>query len=221
MECAYIPVKEMLSNSPGFISLYESRTIHFPEIYRDILLRASDRPLRAPMDRKRKALDGIIKKAFKGIVTFDESGEFFHKSREGKIEFSLLAEGHRKLGLISVLVQNGTLSSGSILFWDEPEANLNPNMIGPVVEILLKLQRVGVQVFLATHSYVVLKEFDLRMKEGKDRLTFFSLFRNEQTGDVEARSTHDYLQIDPNVIGDTFMDLYDRDVKRALRGKGK
>ena len=220
MECAYIPVKEMLSNSLGFLSLYEKRSIHFPEVYRDILLSAMVPPLRGPMDATRKSLHGIIRKAFKGAVTMDQSGEFYHRSAEGKIEFSLLAEGHRKLGLLSLLIQNGTLSRGSILFWDEPEANLNPNMMGPVVELLLELQRLGGQVFLATHSYAVLKELDLRMKK-RDKVTFFSLFRNKETGDIEARATDDYLDVNPNVIGDAFMDLYDRDVEKALGRKGK
>jgi len=38
-----------------------------------------------------------------------------------------------------------------------------------VVEILLELQRMGVQVFIATHDYVTLKEFDLQTKK-KDRV---------------------------------------------------
>ena len=46
-----------------------------------------------------------------------------------------------------LLIQNGTLTEGSVLFWDEPETNLNPKLFGPVVEILLELQRQGVQIF--------------------------------------------------------------------------
>jgi len=33
VESVYIPVKEMLSNAPGFRSLYAQREIHFEEIY--------------------------------------------------------------------------------------------------------------------------------------------------------------------------------------------
>ena len=40
IESVYIPVKEMLSNAPGFQSLYSKREIHFEEVYRDILDRA-------------------------------------------------------------------------------------------------------------------------------------------------------------------------------------
>lgn len=39
--------------------------------------------------------------------------------------------------------------------WDEPEANLNPELYPLVAEILLELQENGVQIFLATHSYKI------------------------------------------------------------------
>ena len=46
--CTYIPAKEILSNAPGFQSLYIQREIHFEETYRDILHRAYLPPLRRP-----------------------------------------------------------------------------------------------------------------------------------------------------------------------------
>ena len=36
----FIPVKEMLSHSPGFLSLYREREIHFDETYPDIISKA-------------------------------------------------------------------------------------------------------------------------------------------------------------------------------------
>ena len=44
------------------------------------------------------------------------------------IEFTLLAEGLRKLGLLWLLIRNGSLKPGAVLFWDEPETNLNPKL---------------------------------------------------------------------------------------------
>jgi predicted ATP-dependent endonuclease of OLD family len=121
----------------------------------------------------------------------------------------------RKLALIWLLIQNGTLLAGSVLFWDEPEANLNPTLMGQVVEVILELQRLGVQVFLSTHNYVLLKEFDLRKKRD-DAIRYFSLFR-EKSDAVVGRSGQSYRDIDPNAIADTFSDLYKRDISRALK----
>lgn len=216
VETVYIPVKEMLSNAPGFRSLYTQREVHFEEIYADILDRAYRPALRGPMDSARKKLLVTLQKAIDGKVTVKEE-EFFLRNKQGNLEFSLLAEGIRKLGLLWLLIQNGTLLSGSVLFWDEPETNLNPKLFGVLMEILLELQRAGVQVFLATHDYVILKELDLRKKK-QDDIAFHSLYRDEESGEIMCHTARSYLGIHPNAIAETFADLYNREVKRSLAG---
>jgi hypothetical protein len=215
IESVYIPVKEMLSNAPGFRALYSQREIHFDETYADILDRAYLPGLRGPMDSRRKRLLAILQKAIDGKVTIKEE-EFFLRNKQGNLEFSLLAEGMRKLGLLWLLIQNGALLEGSVLFWDEPETNLNPVLYGVMMEILLELQRLDVQVFLATHNYVILKELDLQKKDG-DQIAFHSLYHQEN-GEIACRTGYKYLDIHPNAIADTFAGLYDREVKRSLGG---
>ena len=130
----------------------------------------------------------------------------------------MLAEGLRKLGLLWLLIQNGTLVEGSVLFWDEPETNLNPRLFGPVVEILFELQRQGVQVFIATHDYLILKQLDLQTTD-KDQVSYHALHRDE-TGELACSTTNSYLGIDPNAIADAFSDVYDLEIQRSL-GKRK
>ena len=215
VESVYLPVKEMLTNAPGFRSLYNARELHFEEVYADIIDRAYLPPRRGAAESNRKKLMKVLEKAMEGrVITKGE--EFFHSSREGNLEFSLLAEGMRKLALLWLLIQNGTLLQGSILFWDEPEANLNPRIMETAVEILLELQRMGVQIFIATHDYVTLKEFDLQTKK-KDQVIYHSLFRDPETQEIRLQSSGSYLQLDSNSIADTFGDLYDRDMARALQ----
>ncbi len=209
----FIPVKEMLAHAPGFRSLYAKREVSFEGVYADIVDRAYLPKLSGPIDKDRTRLLTALQKAIEGKVV--AKGEhFFLKNKQGDLEFTLLAEGMRKLALIWLLIQNGTLLSGTILFWDEPEANLNPSLMGEVVEVILELQRLGVQVFLSTHNYVLLKEFDLRKEKG-DSIRYVSLFRDE-SGAVLANSSDEYGGIDPNAIAGTFSDLYDRELKRSL-----
>ena len=103
-----------------------------------------------------------------------QNKEFFLQSNRGSLEFSLVAEGVRKLGLLWLLIQNGTLLEGSVLFWDEPETNLNPKLFELTISILLELQRMGVQIFIATHDYIILKELDLQKKKN-DEIAFHTL----------------------------------------------
>ena len=224
IESVYIPVKEMLSNAPGFRSLYSSREIAFEEIYADIVDRALLPLLRGPADRKRFRILKILQDSMDGKVTIDNE-EFFLRNKQGKLEFTLLAEGLRKLGLLWVLIQNGTLLgdpmySDSVLCWDEPEANLNPNLMKTIVEILLELHRMGVQIFLATHDYVLLKEFDLQVKE-TDQVEFHALYRDKETAEIAIQSTSSYLEIHPNAIDDAFGELVDREIKRSMGDLGK
>ena len=214
-ESVYIPVKEMLANAPGFLSLYSAREVHFEEVYEDILLRVYLPALREPIDEAHGRMLGSLENVIGGKVSVSGE-EFFLSNEQGDLEFTLLAEGWRKLGLLWLLIQNGTLQNGSVLFWDEPEANLNPKMFKVVMQVLLELQRAGVQVFFATHDYVMLKELDLQMTE-EDQVAFHSLYRDE-TGEIACHTTARYLDIHPNAIGEAFDDLYDRQIERSLGG---
>lgn len=211
---AYIPVKEMLAHAPGFRSLYATREIAFEDVYADLIDLAYLPLVKGPVPDSRMKLMKQIEKHLPGRVIV-EGETFFLRDAQGNLEFSLVAEGLRKIALLWLLVRNGTLTKGNILFWDEPESNLNPALQGLVVDILLRLHREGVQIFLATHNYVLLKEFDLRMKKG-DQVMFHTLDRDKDSGSINVQSTTDYLMISPNVIQETYLRLYDEEVKRAL-----
>lgn len=210
----YIPVKEMLAHAPGFLSLYATREIHFEEIYSDILNLAYRPAPRGPRDEQRNRLLPQLERELGGSV-FVQNEEFFLHNKQGNLEFSLLAEGIRKLALLWLLIQNGALTGGSVLFWDEPETNLNPKLFGVVMDILLELQRAGVQVFIATHDYVILEEIDLRRTD-EDSVAFHTL--HLEGGEISCSTAGDYLGIRPNAIAEAFDDLYDREIKRSLRG---
>jgi len=78
----------------------------------------------------------------------------------------------------------------------------------------------GVQVFIATHNYVLLKEFDLQMTR-KDKVKFHSLFRDKETNEIQIAETDNYLNIIPNVIDETYANLIDREIARSMGGLGK
>jgi len=212
----YIPVKEMLANAPGFRSMYAKREVHFEEVYADIIDNAYLPILRGRPDAARKALLDRLQQELAGWVSV-ENETFFLKNDDGELEFTLLAEGMRKLGLLWLLIQNGALLKGSVLAWDEPETNMNPALIGTLVDVLLELQRMGVQILLATHDYVLLKEFDLRAQKQKgDAIRFHSLYRDDESGEIWHSAADEYALVDPNAISQTFLGLYDRDVEREL-----
>ena len=216
IESVFVPTKDMLANAPGFRSLYALREIHFEEVYKDILDRAYLPSLRKPgnshlLDKLRHIIGGEV------VI---EGEEFFVATEHGLLEFTLLAEGLRKLGLLWLLIRNGSLQKGSVLFWDEPETNLNPKLLRTVIDVLFELQRGGVQIFLATHDYAVLEEIHLRQTE-EDDVAFHSLYRDEETREIACNTTHHYLGIHPNPIAEAWDSIYDRMIQRNLGNIGR
>jgi predicted ATPase len=131
----------------------------------------------------------------------------------------MTAEGFRKIGILHRLLSNGTLTPGSSgpLFWDEPESNMNPKLMKLLVQLLLELSRNGQQVILATHDYVLLKWFDLLTEKGKsDHVRYHILHRDDDSNEIILESRDDYSVISKSAISNTYAELYDEDVKRAL-----
>ena len=153
---------------------------------------------------------------------YQDSTEWkFVPGSKRRLSSGMTAEGFRKIGVLQRLLSNGSLNPGTAgpLLWDEPESNLNPKLMKDLVQVLLELARNGQQVILATHDYVLLKWFDLLMDKGKgDQVTFHRLFRNEDGDDIQCESHSDYSIVGRSAISNTFAELYDEDVKRALGG---
>lgn len=218
----FIPPKEMLSSFPGFSSLYLQREITIDETYFDLCQALEIPKLKEKPDILVDNLLNSIKLACGGEFLLIKQQRFYYKPDKGTmLEAELSAEGFRKLGILQRLLQNGRIRpfiSGP-LFWDEPEANLNPKLIKTVVDILIELSRGGQQIFLASHDYVLLKWFDLLMKND-DEVTFHALFQNKK-GEVEISSTNDYLKIQPNAIDDAYAEIIDKEIAQSMGDLGK
>ena len=139
---------------------------------------------------------------------------FFLNSAVGEIEFMLVAEGWRKLALLWLLIRNGSLDKGSTLYWDEPETNLNPSMFPVLVDVLLELQEMGVQMFIATHSYYLLKRFDLQRKDHS--VKFYSLYEKNKKEGVKCDPADTYLELSHNKIDEENEKIYDLTVENEL-----
>lgn len=147
---------------------------------------------------------------------------FVPKGRQS-LSSGMTAEGYRKIGVLHRLLCNGSINPGAtgVLLWDEPEANLNPKLMKKIVQVLLELSRNGQQIVLATHDYVLLKWLDLLIDKGKeDHVRFHALYRDPDTQKLAVESTDSYSLISKSAISDTFAELFDEDMARALGGAG-
>ncbi len=156
----FLPARELLTIYPGFVSLYETTELPFEETWRDTCLLLGAPLARGPRLVEIKKLLDPLEQVLGGTVELDE-GRFYLKLSSGKMEAHLVAEGFRKLAMIARLIATGSLIGTGSLFWDEPEANLNPKVIKSVARTILQLCLSGIQVFVASHSLFLIRELDI------------------------------------------------------------
>ncbi|MBK6417259.1 AAA family ATPase [Thermomonas sp.] len=175
---AYLPTRELLTIFPNFIPLYEGHYLEFEETWRDTCLLLGAPLQRGPKARNVQDLLGPIELAMDGAIELDKNGRFYLKNANGRLEMPLVAEGMRKLAMLARLIATGALMDKGFLFWDEPEANLNPRLIKQVARSIASLAASGIQVFLATHSLFLLRELEILLEDsaqGKIEARFFGL----------------------------------------------
>jgi AAA15 family ATPase/GTPase len=208
----FIPAKEMLSHSKGFLALNNKYDMPFDKTYVDIITNAELPEAKKIIPLCHELLQ-IISKIIDGEVIYENDTFYVVKTNGIKIEFSLEAEGLRKFGLLWKLIRNGLIDKDTILIWDEPEANINPELIPVIVDILLQLQRLGVQVFVATHSYNLSKYFEIK-KSSEDKILYHNLYKTNDG--VKAQSKEFFGDLKNNPIIEADSKLLDEVIEESL-----
>ena len=158
----FLPTRELLTIYPNFTSVYETTRLEFEETWYDTCVLLGAPLARGPREAGIRKLLEPIEDAMGGKVEFDQSGRFYlHMATGGKMEVHLVAEGLRKLAMLARLIATGSLVDKGYLFWDEPEANLNPKIIRVVAQTIVHLAASGIQIFVATHSLFLLRELHI------------------------------------------------------------
>lgn len=130
----------------------------------------------------------------------------------------LVAEGLRKLAMLARLISTGVLLEKGYLFWDEPETNLNPKLIKVLAASIMQLCQQGIQVFIATHSYFLLKELDLLSKQHSVAQRFLSLVSSGNGGAVTLQQAKHLLDLETVVALDEELAQYDRELRGQAHG---
>lgn len=200
----FIPAKEILSHSYNLNAASEMDNVRFDDTYLDIINAAKVDISAGRNSATKEALLKVIERMTRGTVVYNANrDEFYLKSGSSKQEFNLVAEGIRKMALLWQLVKNGTLEKGSILFWDEPEANINPTYISIIVEMLLELQRRGVQVFVSTHDYMLASYFEVKKNE-EDNIVFHSFSHTGISREIAYEKSAKFSDLKSNPIISAF-----------------
>jgi energy-coupling factor transporter ATP-binding protein EcfA2 len=215
LSSTFIPAKEILSNARNLIQALEKGNVDFDDTYKDIISAASvNQTNGAETETRRKKYLKTLQAITSGTVSVKNEEFYLNTRGQPALEFQLVAEGVRKIALLWRLIDNGALEKGSVLFWDEPEANVNPVHIPILADMLLELQRDGVQIFIATHDYFVAKYLGVRRKKC-DAMRYHSLYQDKKS--VFCESADSFEELRNNHIMDTFIALYKEEIDKAMK----
>lgn len=163
----FLPAKEVLSLHQIILTAREQdKVFGFDDTYYELA-----KALRISTSRgknykefsdSRKKLEDILG----GVIEFDEASDrwLFVKGRH-KFPIGVTAEGIKKIAILDTLLGNRYLDINSVVLIDEPESALHPTAISQLLDIVAMLAERGIQFFMASHSYFVVKKLFLIAQE--------------------------------------------------------
>ncbi len=210
----FIPPKEVLTSLDAIGRVREQlKSFGFDDTYYDLVVALRGEPIQADLPEEFQRVLTSLETLLTGRIE-TEHGRFVFKRAGDRFDMPQVAEGIKKIGIFTRLIQNGSLRRNSILFIDEPETNLHPRAACALVNMLYDLSQAGVQIFLATHSYFVLKQLELIARRHKEPVQLCCLSRE---GDAIASQFFDLQEGMPsNGIVEESLRLYDEDVEVAM-----
>ncbi len=159
----FLPAKEVLSLHNIILkSREQDKVFGFDDTYLDLARALRTQPQKGKnfteFSKSRKNLEDMLG----GTIEYEQDSSRW-QFRKGKQKFSIgvTAEGVKKIAILDTLLSNRYLTPNSIVFIDEPESALHPKAISQLLDIIAALAESGIQFFLASHSYFVIKKLYL------------------------------------------------------------
>lgn len=214
----FLPTRELVTLCPWFINLYDNYHLEFEETWRDTCSLLGAPSVKGPREKLVAQLMQPLEEAMGGKVLVEpNTGRFYLQQSGQKLEMQLVAEGLRKLAMLARLISTGVLLEQGYLFWDEPEANLNPKLIRMLAKVILSLANQGIQIFIASHSLFLLREIDVLARDqfaSVDR-RYFGLSQTED-GSTRLEQADALEEIQTLVLLDEELEQADRYLERDV-----
>lgn len=173
----FIPAKEVLSLYQIILkSRDQDRAFGFDDTYVD-LARALMLPSQQGNNYQRFAesrerLRGMVN----GWVELDsKTNRWYYYQGRNTYTIGETAEGIKKIAIFDRLLVNRYISRNSIIFLDELESSLHPSAVVEFLDIIYNLAKSGVQFFIASHSYFIIKKLFLLARKYHETIPVMSL----------------------------------------------
>ncbi len=211
----FLPAKEVLSLHRVILrSRDQDQLFGFDDTYLDLARALGEAPTRGKNHQAFATARRTLEDMLGGKVDQDkETGRWHFRQKQGNQRFSIgvTSEGIKKIAILDRLLGNRYLDQRSIVFIDEPEAALHPSAISTFMDIIAVLAGCGIQFFLASHSYFVVKKLYLIAQEKQMSIPV-------ALGNKKNEWTYTDLQqgVPDNSIINESINLYKQEVKLTL-----
>ena len=207
----FIPPKEMLTHG-GLEKDYIDRHLPFDVTLIDILNKTGVSTVKNITKDMLSILERLSR-IINGKIVYKNDRYYTERPDGTLIDFAAEAEGYKKFGLLYRLIETGHLQKGSVLIWDEPESNLNPTLVPFLVDILFELEYAGIQMFLATHDYFLVKYLEVR-KQKHNKITYHAMHKAGMQ--VLHESSLKYELLENNSLINQSIELYKEEVSKVM-----
>ncbi len=219
MNVLFIPAKEVLTAFNDIRSMRESFFGKgFDDTYLDLIKALNIQTSRGRVPTELSSVNKTLEDLFEGKI--EQTGQpeqpFIFKKGNQQFAMQQTAEGIKKIGILTTLINNRQIKKGTILFMDEPETALHPNAVRELVEMLVKMSKAGIQIFIASHSYFVIKQMAICAKRESVHINCWSL--DKEIGKSVQANFHDLIDgilPDNSIINESLL-MYNDDLKANL-----
>ena len=156
----FLPAGEVVSIYPGFMNAFLDRELAFDETYYDLCLVLSGSSLRGPRGETATELWKPLADDLKTSVTLRAINSISPATMASSKRISRRRDTGNRWYHPFDCQRFACKRQHSVL--GRPEATLNPKLIKLVADFLLRLAAAGIQVFIATHDYLLSTELSLQ-----------------------------------------------------------
>ena len=209
----FLPAKEVLSLHHIILkSREQDKLFGFDDTYLDLARALRHQPTKGKNYKKFSESRQKLMEILDGRIEYDEaSGRWQFKKGNQKFPIGVTAEGIKKIAILDTLLCNRYLDASSVVFIDEPESALHPMAVSKLLDIVALLASGGVQFFLASHSYFVVKKLYLIAQKKKMSIPVISA-QDSQWAPADLKDG-----MPENSIIDESIRLYKEEVELALK----
>lgn len=209
----FLPAKEILSLHNIILKSRDNDQVFgFDDTYYDLARALLQQGTSGNQIKEFMQSRSDLKEMIGGKVHY-EPGKTWWNFNEGEDWFTMgvTAEGVKKIAILETLLSNRCLDTESIVFIDELESALHPTAISKTLDIISRLAERGLQFFIASHSYFVVKKLFLIAQEKGMSIPVISA----NAGGWAAADLKDGMPDNP-IISESIR-LYEEQVNLALK----